>query len=129
MCFGQQKPDSGLERSAFTPLTQKQNLRWEEKEELLGLRLEAVHTDILTGHSWLLISPLQAAGSPLAPAYCSLPKLVKMSHSMGKQVGLMEPTEVSLLRKPFKGMQELLTDGKSWKLIKMFQREKGEDGG
>lgn len=50
-----------------------------------------------TAGSWWVLR--RQRDSPLAPAHCSLPKLVKMSHSECKQVVLMEPTEVSLLKR------------------------------
>lgn len=117
--FWASKPDSGLGGRLSYRLLKSKTSGGKQREELRGLRLETVHTDSLPGHSWELIGPLRAAGSPLAPAHSSLLKLVEMSHSLCEQVGLMEPTEVSLPRKPCKGTQRLLTDGKSQKLMKM----------
>lgn len=120
--FWASKPDSGLGGPLSYCLLKSKTSGGKQREELLGLRLETVHTDSLTGHSWELIGPLWAAGSPQVPTHSSLLQLAEMSHnSLCEQVGLMEPTEVSLPRKPCKGTQELLTDGKSQKLMKMSQ--------
>lgn len=73
--FWASKPDSGLGGRLSYRLLKSKTSGGKQREELRGLRLETVQTDSLTGHSWELIGPLRAAGSPLAPAHSSLLKL------------------------------------------------------